>query len=70
MDIFRIQNRYLHVGGNHANTSDAVKDILTEAESQIGRDIKVLMSAWSPPASLKSTGSRTNGGTLSSDGNG
>ena len=70
LDIFRIQNRYLHVGGNHANTSDAVKDILTEAESQIGRDIKVLMSAWSPPASLKSTGSRTDGGTLSSDENG
>ena len=70
LDIFRIQNRFLHVGGNHANISDALKDIITEAESQAGRDIKVLMSAWSPPESLKSTGSRTNGGTLSSDENG
>ena len=70
LDIYRIQNRY-----NHLNTNPpwqqgwlGSKDILAEAESVTGRDIKVLMTAWGPPANLKSNNSITNGGTLAMSG--
>ena len=72
LDIYRIQNRY-----NHLNTNPpwqqgwlGSKIILEEAEYITGRDIKVLMSAWTPPANLKSNNNLQNGGTLASDSNG
>ena len=72
LDIFRIQNRYNHVGSNPVWQQGMLgaKSIINEAEAVTGRDIKVLMSAWSPPASLKSNGTQQNGGTLASDSNG
>ena len=70
LDLYRIQNRY-----NHLNTNPSwqqgwlgSKEILAEAESVTGRDIKVLMTAWGPPANLKSNNSITNGGTLAMSG--
>ena len=70
LDLYRIQNRY-----NHLNTNPpwqqgwlGSKEILAEAESVTGRDIKVLMTAWGPPANLKSNNSITNGGTLAMSG--
>lgn len=72
LDIFRIQNRYNHVGSNPVWQQGMLgaKSIINEAEEVTGRDIKVLMSAWSPPASLKSNATQQNGGTLASDSNG
>ena len=71
LDIFRIQNKYQHLPANSWQAALVdIKQIIDSAEVVTGRDIKVLMSAWSPPASLKSNGERGNGGTLASDGNG
>lgn len=86
LDIFRIQNKYQHITNNvngtltyqptvWINALTDIKDVIDEAESVTGRDIKILMSAWSPPARLKSNGRRDDGGTgdsgtLSSNGSG
>ncbi|MAS98757.1 MAG: hypothetical protein CMF29_07540, partial [Kiritimatiellaceae bacterium] len=71
LDLYRIQNSYQHVGKTISwqATFVAAKSILDLAEQTSGRDIKVLMSAWSPPTSLKSNNDY-DGGTLASDGNG
>ena len=59
LDIFRIRNTY---DINQAEFNYAV-EIAKGAEAALGRDLKIMISSWSPPASLKS-GGKTVGGTL------
>jgi glucuronoarabinoxylan endo-1,4-beta-xylanase len=63
LDIYRIRNTYQVEGGNYmTNTST----IISNANASLGRPIRVMISSWSPPASLKSNGS-TREGTLARD---
>jgi glucuronoarabinoxylan endo-1,4-beta-xylanase len=55
-DIFRYQDK----PGFDADTVDIVQ----HANSLRGNPITIIMSSWTPPASLKSNGSEKNGGTL------
>ncbi|MBN2104817.1 carbohydrate binding domain-containing protein [bacterium] len=59
LDIFRISNHY------EMNSDDfnATIDIARRGEAALGRDLKILMSSWSPPSYLKSN-ENTIGGTL------
>ncbi len=60
LDILRLGNTY---GYGSSNIADAAEFVST-ATSVSGRPVMVLLSSWSPPAALKSTGSTQNGGTL------
>jgi glucuronoarabinoxylan endo-1,4-beta-xylanase len=65
LDIFRIRNNYDMEPNSIRETAEIVKG----AEAVLGGNLKILMSSWSPPVSLKSNG-KTVGGTLAkSDGN-
>ncbi len=68
LDILRIKNWYYPGEGNN-NQAAAVKKAVDDARA-LNPDIQVLLSSWSPPASLKSNGQRENGGTLAKDGSG
>lgn len=59
LDIFRICNYYEIEPKSFKETVDIVKC----GETALGRDLKIMMSSWSPPASLKSN-DNTIGGTL------
>jgi glucuronoarabinoxylan endo-1,4-beta-xylanase len=59
LDIFRIRNTY---GISQTDFNDSV-EIIKNAEAVMGRDLKIMISPWTPPASLKSNGSLI-GGTL------
>jgi len=62
LDIYRIQNPYSH--NTHYNYIYNTS-LIVEAAKDAGRnpDLKILMTPWSPPESLKSNNS-LNGGTL------
>jgi glucuronoarabinoxylan endo-1,4-beta-xylanase len=63
LDIYRIRNTYQVEGGSYmTNTST----IVSNANASLGHPIRVMISSWSPPASLKSNGS-TREGTLARD---
>ncbi len=62
LDIYRIRNTYQYTSS--AMTTDA--EIITAAQASLGRPLKVLISSWSPAASLKSNGSTVRG-TLAKD---
>ncbi len=78
LDVVRLKNWY-YPANYPANTLpaampeqesfDANQDFYYAAKT-INPDIQVLLSSWSPPASLKSNGERENGGTLKSDAGG
>ena len=59
LDILRIRNDY----DMEPNSMQATIEIAKSGEAALGRDLKILMSSWSPPAALKSNGN-TIGGTL------
>ena len=59
IDIFRIRNTY---DINRVDFNDSV-EIIKNAEAAMGRDLKIMISPWTPPARLKSNGSVI-GGTL------
>ncbi|MCE5186411.1 MAG: carbohydrate binding domain-containing protein [Planctomycetaceae bacterium] len=59
LDIYRIRNTY-GIDTNNMSTDD---EIITQAQAALGRPLKVMISSWSPQASLKSNGS-TVAGTL------
>ncbi len=60
LDILRLQNWY----GKQPETGAHTTEIVKEAERSLGRPIKILISSWSPPASLKSNNDVEHGGTL------
>jgi glucuronoarabinoxylan endo-1,4-beta-xylanase len=62
LDIYRIRNTY----GTSSSYITTSVEIIKAAESSLGHPIKVMISSWSPPASLKSNAS-TVGGTLKKD---
>jgi len=62
LDILRLRNTYQIDNGY----IDRSADIVAGAESSLGHPIKVMISSWSPPASLKSNNS-TVSGTLKKD---
>jgi len=70
LDIFRIRNVYLR--NYYANKVQTFRDTIALGESVSGRPLKILLSSWSPPGSMKSNGSETgeNDATLASDTNG
>lgn len=78
LDVVRLKNWYYP--NNYPSNTDPVsmpeqesfeanQDFYAAAKA-INPDIQVLLSSWSPPASLKSNGERKNGGTLKSDAGG
>ena len=60
LDILRVRNAYDYDAG----MIDRVGEFVREAESSIGKPIKVLSTSWGPPGYLKSNKDRSNGGTL------
>ncbi|MHC5143774.1 MAG: carbohydrate binding domain-containing protein [Planctomycetota bacterium] len=62
LDIYRLRNKYDQDGDTDYMSNSST--IITNAEASLGRPLKILMSAWSPPAYLKSNGETGNGGTL------
>ena len=70
LDIFRIRNVYDQ--SSYVSDVDDMLATIQLGEAALGRPLKILMSAWSPPGYLKSTGleSGTNNATLASDGSG
>jgi len=59
LDIYRIRNTYGIDSGYMTNTST----IISNANASLGHPIRVMISSWSPPASLKDNNS-TRQGTL------
>jgi O-glycosyl hydrolase len=53
LDVIRLRDRYGRTGDDDLSTSRAIVDAF---ESGIGRTPTVLLSSWSPPASLKANG--------------
>jgi len=64
LDILRLQNVWRPTKGADFAKND--QDIVKGAGKSLGHPITILMSSWSPPGNLKSTGSEKNGGTLAS----
>jgi len=65
LDIYRVRNTY----GTDSGYITRSATIVAAGEASLGHPIRVMNSSWSPPASLKSTGT-TVGGTLAKDVNG
>jgi glucuronoarabinoxylan endo-1,4-beta-xylanase len=63
LDILRIRNNY----DMEPNSMQETAEIARSGEAVLGRDLKIMMSSWSPPAYLKSN-ANTIGGTLKKDG--
>ncbi len=59
LDILRIRNNY----DIEPNSLNETVEIIKCGEAALGRDLKVMISSWSPPAALKSNG-KLIGGTL------
>lgn len=71
LDVIRLKNEYYPSGypTNKAASGGKNKAFYDMAKKN-GRDIKILLSSWSPPESLKSNNSRFNGGTLKKNASG
>lgn len=65
LDIYRIRNTY----GFEPGYMDRSVEIVKAAEASLGHPIRVMISSWSPPGSLKSGGNVV-GGTLKKDASG
>lgn len=59
LDILRVGNWY-----QQGTVDDATVSAVAAATASLGHAPRLLMSSWSPPASLKSNGDVSNGGTL------
>jgi iduronate 2-sulfatase len=68
LDIFRIRNVYQHAG--YETDANNTADTIQLGEAALGRPLKIQLSAWGPPAALKSNDSDLGGGTLKKDGGG
>ncbi len=69
LDILRIANWYQNQVETGSSPTTAFSDtaanaVVTNATAALGHAPKILMSSWSPPSYLKSTGDTKNGGTL------
>lgn len=64
LDIFRISNTY---DINQAAFNEMV-EIAKGGEAALGRDLKIMISSWSPPARLKSNGNTARGTLAKIDG--
>ncbi len=64
LDIYRIRNTYQISQSNINNSAE----IVAQGEASLGRDLKIMISSWSPPAYLKSDANTVNG-TLAKDAN-
>jgi glucuronoarabinoxylan endo-1,4-beta-xylanase len=69
LDVLRVANWYQNQTETGTSTSTPFSDtdivtVVQNATTALGHAPKVLMSSWSPPAYLKSTGDTKNGGTL------
>jgi hypothetical protein len=60
LDMIRFRNRYGRTGDDDLSISRAIRDA---AAASIGRAPTILLSSWSPPASLKANGSVNCGGS-------
>jgi O-glycosyl hydrolase len=58
LDVIRFRNRFGRTGDDDLSTSRAIVDAIRVS---IGRDPTILLSSWSPPASLKANDSVTCG---------
>ena len=56
LDILRFRNRYGRLDQNSSSDITAEATVLQRATQSLGRAPKVLLSSWSPPASLKASG--------------
>ena len=65
LSILRLQNGYRPAKSADFAKNDA--DIVRGAQTALGHPIRILMSSWSPPAALKSTGDEKYGGTLAQE---
>jgi glucuronoarabinoxylan endo-1,4-beta-xylanase len=63
LDIFRIRNNFDMEASSFSETVEIVRC----AEEALDQNLKILISAWSPPARMKSNG-KTVGGTLKKSG--
>ena len=71
LDIYRLRNVYNHNNlTSYENKISQDASIIASAEAALGRPLKILLSAWSPPAYLKSNSSTKNGGTLAKNSDG
>jgi glucuronoarabinoxylan endo-1,4-beta-xylanase len=69
LDILRVANWYQNQVETGGTTATAFSDragvsVVQSATAALGHPPKILMSSWSPPSYLKSTGDTKNGGTL------
>jgi glucuronoarabinoxylan endo-1,4-beta-xylanase len=65
LTYLRLQNLYYQYTGSNATTFDVDTPLIVKAANAAhGTPLTLLMSAWSPPAAIKSNGSVNNGGTL------
>lgn len=65
LTFLRVQDNYNQFTGSNATTFDTdTPAVVKAANAAHGTPLTLLMSSWSPPASLKSNGSVNNGGTL------
>jgi arylsulfatase A-like enzyme/O-glycosyl hydrolase len=73
LDIFRIRNLYAaDTSGDPEGWAlqiDDTRDTILLGEASLGRPLKILMSSWTPPNSLKSNNNAASG-TLASDAGG
>ena len=65
LTFLRVQNSYYAFTGNNATTFDPdTPKVIQSATAVHGTPLTILMSSWTPPASIKSNSSIDNGGTL------
>lgn len=60
LDILRVRNAY----GYDAGMINRVKEFAQAAQKSLGKPIEIMVSSWSPPGSMKSNKTATNGGTI------
>jgi len=58
LDVLRLRNRF----GAADDDLESARQIVTEAENRLGRTPTIILTSWSPPASLKANGEVTCGG--------
>jgi glucuronoarabinoxylan endo-1,4-beta-xylanase len=64
LTFLRLQNLYYQYSGNNATFDPDTPLIVAAANAAHGTPLTLLMSSWSPPAAIKSTGNVNSGGTL------
>lgn len=65
LTFLRVQNSYYLYNGTNASSFDTDTPAIVQAANQTaGTPLQILMSSWTPPASIKSNNDVNNGGTL------